>query len=202
MSSLQPRWIPVARVRECTREPGSSISLDAVAVVVWHMSEDDSIRRFEPRAKPGHHSRESLVWAIDSEHAPAYWFPRECPRGTFWASTTTDDDDVERFLTGERSQRVQAVQSDWLDALRSARVFAYRLPTATFKPYDHAAGYWVSPEPVEPIEVVELGDLLARHAEAGIELRIVPNLGALWKQVIASTLEFSGIRLRNLGKTG
>ena len=43
---------------------------------------------------------------------------------------------------------------------------------------------------------------LARHAEAGIELRIVPNLGALWKQVIASTLEFSGIRLRNLGKTG
>ena len=195
------RSIPVARVRERTREPGSSISLDAVAVV-WHMSEDDSIRRFEPRAKPGHHSRESLVWAIDSEHAPAYWFPRECPRGTFWAGTTTDDDDVERFLTGERSQRVQAVQSDWLDALRSARVFAYRLPTATFKPYDHAAGYWVSPEPVEPIEVVELGDLLARHAEAGIELRIVPNLGALWKQVIASTLEFSGIRLRNLGKTG
>jgi hypothetical protein len=166
------------------------------------MSEDDSIRRFEPRANPEHDSPEPLVWAIDTEHAPAFWFPRECPRGTFWAGTTTDHDDVERFLTSERSRRVHAIQSDWLDAVRSARVFAYRLPTATFKPYDRAAGYWVSPKPVEPMEVVELGDLLARHAEAGIELRIVPKLRPLWKQVIASTLEFSGIRLRNLGDNG
>jgi len=51
---------------------------------------------------------------------------------------------------------------------------------------------------VEPLELVELGDLLARHAEAGIELRIVPDLGRLWERVVASTLEFSGMRLRNL----
>jgi hypothetical protein len=166
------------------------------------MSEDDSIRRFEPRANPEHDSPDSLVWAIDSEHAPAYWFPRECPRGTFWAGTTTSDDDVERFLTGERSRRVHAIQSEWLDAMRSVRVFAYRLPTAPFKPYGRAPGYWVSAEPVEPLEVVELGDLLVRHAETGIELRIVPALQPLWKQVIASTLEFSGIRLPNLRETG
>ena len=30
------------------------------------------------------------------------------------------------------------------------------------------------------------------------ELRIVPQLGPLWERVIASTLEFTGIRLRNL----
>jgi hypothetical protein len=50
---------------------------------------------------------------------------------------------------------------------------------------------------VEPSEVVELGDLLARHADAMIELRIVPNLWPLWEAVAASTLECSGIRLRN-----
>jgi len=61
-----------------------------------------------------------------------------------------------------------------------------------------AAGYFVSREAVEPLQVVELGDLLARHAGAGIELRIVPDLRALWERVIGSTLEFSGIRLRNL----
>ena len=32
----------------------------------------------------------------------------------------------------------------------------------------------------------------------GIELRIVPDLWSVWQQVIESTLEFSGIRLRNL----
>jgi hypothetical protein len=42
------------------------------------------------------------------------------------------------------------------------------------------------------------GDLVGQHADAGIELRIVPELWPLWERVIASTLEFSGIRLRNL----
>jgi hypothetical protein len=45
--------------------------------------------------------------------------------------------------------------------------------------------------------VVELGDLPARHADAEIELRVVPSLAPLWERVVASTLEFSGIRLRN-----
>ncbi len=165
------------------------------------MSEDDSIRRFEPRANPDHDSQDALVWGIDSEHAPAYWFPRECPRATFWAVASTSGADVERFLVGERSRRVHAIQADWLDALRSARVFAYRLPPETFDAYDRAAGYRVSSKPVAPLEVTALGDLLARHAEAGIELRIVPRLIPLWKQVIASTLAFSGIRLRNLAET-
>lgn len=165
---------------------------------VWHVSEDDSIRRFEPRADPAHDSVEALVWAIDSEHLPAYWFPRECPRGTFWAVGTTTDEDVELFLTGDRDRRVHAVEGTWLDALRGARIFAYRLPGESFERYEHAAGYLVSRESVEPLEIVEVGDLLARHVEAGIELRIVPDLLALWSRVIASTLEFSGIRLRNL----
>jgi len=167
-------------------------------VTLWHVSEDDSIRLFEPRADPGHDSPEPLVWAIDDEYLPAYWFPRDLPRGTFWATESTSDDDVERFLAGERSRRVHAIEPSWLGALRAARVYAYRLPAVTFEPYGRAAGYWVSREPVEPVERVELGDLVARHADAGIELRIVPALRPLWDRVIASTLEFSGIRLRNL----
>jgi hypothetical protein len=165
---------------------------------LWHVSEHPSIARFEPRANPEHDSPEALVWAIDSEHVPAYWFPRELPRGTFWAVDTTTDEDVERFLTGDRTRRVHAIESSWLDALRNATAFAYRLPQETFEPYGRAAGYFVSREPVEPLAVVQLDDLVARHAEAGIELRIVPELLPLWERVIASTLEFSGIRLRNL----
>jgi hypothetical protein len=165
---------------------------------LWHVSDDHSIRRFEPRADPAHDSPEALVWAVDDAHVPAYWFPRELPRATFWAVDATTEADVQRFLTGDRARRVHAIESSWLDALRAARVVAYRLPAATFEPYPRAAGYWVSHEPVEPLECRELGDLLVRHAEAGIELRVVPQLLPLWERVIASTLEFSGIRLRNL----
>ena len=46
-------------------------------------------------------------------------------------------------------------------------------------------------------EVVPLGEPVALHEEAGIELRVLPNLWPLWNDVVASTLEFSGIRLRN-----
>jgi hypothetical protein len=38
---------------------------------------------------------------------------------------------------------------------------------------------------------------VARHADAGNELRIAPTLYPLWDRVVESTLDFSGIRLRN-----
>lgn len=165
---------------------------------LWHVSEDPAIARFEPRAVASNDSPEPLVWAIDDAHVPAYWFPRDCPRGTFWAAATTTDSDVDRFLGGERAQRVHAVQHGWLADIQRAEVHAYRLPPESFEPYPPANGYWVSREPVEPTAVEPLGDLVQRHAAAGIELRLVPDLAALWQRVIASSLEFSGIRLRNL----
>ena len=161
---------------------------------LWHVSEDPAITRFEPHLRPEHAAEEPLVWAIDTRHLPLYWFPRDCPRTSFWASTETAEEDVERFLDGDRSRRVHTIEAVWLDRMRAARVFAYRVPEETFEPWDR---FWVSRRPVEPLELVELGDLLALHAGAGIELRISPELLLLWDKVVNSTLDFSGIRLRN-----
>lgn len=165
---------------------------------LWHVSEDAAIARFEPQLIETRPDGEPLVWAVDTRHLPLFWFPRDCPRATFWADGGTTNEDGERFLCGAAS-RVHAIESAWLDRVRSARVVAYRLPKGRFEPHSEVGGYWISPEPVEPLELVELGDLLTRHASAGIELRVVPNLWPLWERVTASTLEFSGIRLRNAG---
>jgi hypothetical protein len=153
---------------------------------LWHVSEDATIERFVPL--------EELVWAIDTRHLPLYWFPRDCPRATFWATSETSDDDVERWLDGDRTRRVHVIESAWLERMRTTRVVAYRLPESGFEPEDR---FWVTRETVEPLELVELGDLLARHAEARIELRVAPALYPLWDAVVESTLDFSGIRLRN-----
>jgi hypothetical protein len=152
---------------------------------LWHVSEDDAIERFEPRG--------DKVWAIDTRHLPLYWFPRECPRATFWAKSDTSDEDVETFLA-DRGRRVHVVEPEWLKAMRGTRVFAYRLPPETFEPWDR---FWISSSAVDPLELVELGDLVERHAKADIELATDDDLPALWQRVIASTLDFSGIRLRN-----
>ena len=162
---------------------------------LWHVSEDATLERFEPHVAATAESEEPRVWAIDTRHLPLYWFPRDCPRGTFWAAPRTTPEDAEDLLLG--ASRVHAVEAAWLERIREARMVAYRLPEEPFTPDPEVGGYWLSREPVAPLELVELGDLLGRHAAAGIELRLVANLWPLWDRVVASTLEFSGMRLRN-----
>jgi len=72
----------------------------------------------------------------------------------------------------------------------------YRLPIEPFLHHE-VGGYWVTSEVVEAIEPVEVGDLLARHAAAGIELRVTPSIWPFWRRVAGSTVELSGYRLRN-----
>ena len=159
---------------------------------LWHVSEDASIERFAPHVAATSDRDEALVWAVDTRHLPLYWFPRDCPRACFWANARTTTDDA-ALLQGWA--RVHAVETGWLDRIRAARVVAYRMPEEPFM--DEGDGFWVSTETVEPLEVVELGDLVARHDDARIALRVVPSIWPLWERVAASTLEFSGIRLRN-----
>lgn len=163
---------------------------------LWHVSDDGSIHTFRPHRSATALTDERLVWAVDTRHLPLFWFPRDCPRATFWSGPETTPEDAEHFLHGVAA-RVHAIEAAWLGRVRDARVVAYRLPQRTFAPHPEVGGYWTSREPVDPLEVVDCGDLIARHAEAEIELRVVPNLWPLWERVIASTLEFSGIRLRN-----
>lgn len=56
----------------------------------------------------------------------------------------------------------------------------------------------VATQPVLPLGPPEpVGSLLQRHEEAGIQLRVLPNLWPFWDTVITTTLSWSGIRLRN-----
>lgn len=92
------------------------------------------------------------------------------------------------------------IENAWLERLRTVKLYAYRLPAEPFDVVEDDR-FYIASATVEAIERVQVGDLLARHAEAGIELRIVPTLYPLWDRVIETTLDFSGIRLRNAVRT-
>lgn len=163
---------------------------------LWHVSEDPTIEVFRPHRAPTALEDEELVWAIDTRHVPMFWFPRDCPRGCAWASDRTSPEDVERFFGHTDARRIHVIEGAWLARVQACRLYAYRLPDEPFARHS-VGGYWVARETVEPLELVEVGDLLGRHADAGIELRIAPSIWAWWEHVAFSTLDFSGSRLKN-----
>jgi hypothetical protein len=164
---------------------------------LWHYSEDASLGRFRPRAPAASPGARALVWAVDTRHAPMFWFPRDCPRGCIWPGSSTTPADHERFFGMSAASRVHVMEAGWLGRMRDCRLYAYRLPTEGFRPHAEVGGYWVADETVDATEQVVIDDLLGRHASAGIELRITPSIWPFWRQVTSSTVEFSGSRLRN-----
>ena len=164
---------------------------------LYHFSEEPTIARFDPRPPLARPEVEPLVWAIDDWHQPMYYFPRDCPRACFWPGDDTTAEDRARWFTGIEGKMVIAVASAWLERIRDASLYRYVMPEATFEILDACAGHWVSREPVVPLSVEPVGDLLTALASAGVELRITPSLAGLWREIIQTTMSFSGTRLRN-----
>ncbi|MFF0269106.1 DUF6886 family protein [Kribbella sp. NPDC004536] len=162
---------------------------------VLHFSEDPTITTFEPYVARTNGKVTPYVWAVGHDRAPDYWFPRECPRAMAWVGPGTTADDRERIIGSGSGSRVHAVEYGWLDAMRSVSLYAYRLPAQPFAEHDAA---FVATSVVRPLGPPErVGDLFALHDEAGIQLRVLPRLHDFWAAAVASTLEWSGIRLRN-----
>jgi hypothetical protein len=177
------------------REPAPPFQGEG-AFALWHFSEDPALNRFLPHTPATNPQAPPLVWAVDTRHAPIFWFPRDCPRCCIWPVSTTTAEDRERFFGQSDASRVHVIEADWLHRMQTCRLYAYRLPTGPFRPHG-VGGYWVADEPVDAIERVVVDELLGRHAGARIELRITPSIWPFWRRVTASTVEFSGSRLCN-----
>lgn len=165
---------------------------------VLHFSEDPTISRFVPHVAATSALDDAYVWAVTFDRAPDYWFPRQCPRAMAWTVDTTTPEDIERIIGPGGGSRVHAIEYRWLEAMRTTRLYAYRFAAGPFRPVGDPAPAVVATEPVAPLGPPEpVGDLFALHEEAGIQLRVLPELGPFWSAVVQSTLGFSGIRLRN-----
>jgi hypothetical protein len=116
------------------------------------------------------------VWAIDEEHAPLYWFPRDCPRVTVWSRGPGEVAEFQTQFT-TTALRVHAIESGWLGRMRETTIYRYVFAADHFVPWEDASGQWISDSDVVPVSVAPLGDLLMAHADASIELRAVPRCG-------------------------
>jgi hypothetical protein len=166
---------------------------------VLHFSEDPTITEFAPHVAETARQRDAYVWAVDAALAPAYWFPRQCPRVLAWAQPTSTIQDRERLL-GPELDRVHAIEYRWLAAMRTVELYAYRFAAEDFAPLGEPVSALVATRPVRPLAPPDrVGDLFRLHAEAGIELRVLANLRPYCDAVVGSTLGFSAIRMHNAG---
>jgi len=166
--------------------------------MLYHFSEEPDIAVFEPRPPPSGDEVTPVVWAIHEDSAVMYYFPRDCPRACFWPDVGTSEEDRERWFGGVEARRIICVESGWLERIRRTTLYRYEMPEVAFRQArDDASGHYVSEKPVIPVGVEAMPDLLAAIETENVELRITPSLAELWRRVIASTLQFSGTRLRN-----
>ena len=164
--------------------------------VLYHFSEDPHIERFVPHVPRTNPCHRAAVWAIDHEHAPLYWFPRDCPRVAIWPRDVDATASFrERFTT--TASRMHAIESAWLDRMRKASVYRYEFDAESFLPWENADGQWISEHEVVPAAVMSVGDLLAAHADANIELRIVSSLWPLHDLARHGEFDFSLVRMHN-----
>lgn len=151
--------------------------------VLLHYSEDPTIEAFRPHVPATNPEQPPMVWTVDEVHAPLFWFPRDCPRITFWAE--------------DRQWRVHAIEAAWLKRVRACQLYEYRFDPLPFAPWGEADGYWTTAEVATPTTVAPVGDLLTRHADAGIELRVLDELRTLRDEVLTSGHRFSMARMAN-----
>lgn len=168
---------------------------------LFHVSERADIGCFTPRPPPSLDAgvSDDVVWAIEDRLLHNYLLPRDCPRVTAYATTHSDAADVARFLCGGAAHLV-AIERDWLDRVRRARLWLYELPPATFTALDgraHGAGYQVSRVAVPPLAVTAIDDVLDALTRRDVELRVLPDLWSLHDALAASSLQFSMIRMRH-----
>jgi hypothetical protein len=180
-------------MRRAAEQP--AVHADEVAHV-FHYSEDGTIKRFAPHVPPTNPSHPACVWAVDAAHSPLYWFPRHCPRISVWAYDDAQQQVLTELFETEAS-RICAAETSWLDRVRRATIYRYAFDGSLFQPWVEADGQYISPDVVHPERVELLDDLLALHADAGIELRFTPRLGVLMDRVLVSGLPFSFVRIRD-----
>ena len=161
--------------------------------MLFHVSEEPGIGRFEPRLSE--YASGPVVWAIEGARLCNYLLPRDCPRVTYYAGPQTVAADVERFLGS--SPVVIAIENSWFERIRSCRLYCYQMPPATFECLDECAGYFISRVAVVPSRVKCIDDPMAELLRRGVELRFLPDLWFLRDAVVASSLQFSLIRMRN-----
>ena len=168
---------------------------------LFHVSETPNIELFTPRPSPSFFEAitADVVFAIAEPLLHNYLLPRDCPRVTFYVKSDTSDKDKARFFGSSSAKFIVAIEKKWYPVIKQTTLYCYEFSSEGFIPLDEGAGYYINYNPVMPVAVHKIDDILAALLKRDLELRIMPGLLELAAEVAKSSLQFSCIRMRNAG---
>jgi hypothetical protein len=166
---------------------------------LWHVSEDPGIERFDPRPPPSKVTGVvfDCVWTVDERHLVNYLLPRDCPRVCYYSLPESRPEDVALLLDGKGERHVVAIEAGWLERARSTALTLYAFAPDDFECVDAGAGYFVARRSQRARGKETVREPLAELAARGAQLVVLDSLHALCDAVVASSLQFSAIRMRN-----
>ncbi|MDQ0060036.1 DUF6886 family protein [Paenibacillus harenae] len=164
---------------------------------LYHFSEEPDIKVFEPRMINGQIDELAKVWTIDEYHAAHYYLPRDCPRICIWPKEDTTELDLDKFFGMSKTKRIITIESGWYERVRKGTIYRYGFDPDAFELYEPNAGYYITTRTVKPLFAERIDDLITAILHEGIELRVTPSLIPLKEHVLASSVNFSMIRMRN-----
>jgi hypothetical protein len=166
---------------------------------LFHISEEAGITIFKPRPSPSFfvEINGNVVFAISELLLHNYLLPRDCPRVTYYAAEKTSEADRQRFFGESKAAFVVIVESGWYRRIKDAVLYCYEFAPGGFSMLDECAGYCISYEPVKPVAVTVITDIVAELLKRKVELRFTPSLIEIAGAVGKSSLNYSMIRMRN-----
>lgn len=164
---------------------------------LFHISEEPDIKIFHPRPSPQFYQsiKSDVVFAISDNLLHNYLLPRNCPRVTYYKGVHTSQEDMHKFFGKSTADYIINVEEAWKERTRNVTLYKYEFAPDNFTLLDENAGYYVSSKSEVPVSVTEITDVTAEIGKRNVELRFLSEIKSLAKEVAASGLKFSIIRM-------
>lgn len=166
---------------------------------LYHVSEEPGIEIFETRPAPQVYDQITgfVVFAVSDIMLHNYLLPRDCPRVCYYAKTNSSQEDIDKYIGNTDKKYIINVDERWIDRINNSKMYLYEMPYESFELLDEGAGYYVSYKTIKPINMFTIVNLKEELEKRNAELRALPSLKLLSKEISFSTLQFSIIRMRN-----
>lgn len=164
---------------------------------LFHISEEPDVKIFHPRPSPQLYAsiKSDVVFAISDNLLHNNLLPRNCPRVTYYKAAHTSEEDLNTFFGESTKDYIINVEEAWKERIQKATLYKYEFEPDNFTLLDETAGYYVSSKSEAPINVTEITDVIAEIGKRNAELRFLPQIKSLAKEVAVSDLKFSIIRM-------